>query len=81
MEKTKLPWPQHLLTSTRCQPGQPVHNPDGKKTTLQDPVPYFDFWTVVPLKRSIKSSAVKVFLKSLLMDFWIFLKSVIRPSV
>ena len=47
---------------------------------IQPPrVPYFDFGTVVPLKKSIKSSAV--FLKSLLVDFWIFLKSVIRPSV
>ena len=43
-------------------------------------VPYFDFRTVVPLKRSIKSSAVRAFLKSLLMDFWRFLKSVIRAS-
>ena len=47
---------------------------------IQPPrVPYFDFGTVVPLKKSFKSSAV--FLKSLLVDFWIFLKSVIRPSV
>ena len=35
-------------------------------------VPYFDFRAVVPLK---------IFLKSLLIGFWRFLKSVIRPSV
>ena len=38
---------------------------------IQPPrVPYFDFGTVVPLKKSIKSSAV--FLKSLLVDFGYF---------
>ena len=52
-----------------------------KRPPCKIQAPQVPYLTLGPLKRSIKSSAVKVFLKSLLMDFWRFLKSVIRPSV
>ena len=50
-----------------------------KRPPCKIQAPQVPYLTLGPLKRSIKSSAVKVFLKSLLMDFWRFLKSVIRP--